>query len=60
MVPAVRRLSDASWPSCCHPPTVHIQGAMEPADAGHAAADQVRMARDVATMFDELKAMADR
>jgi 3-methyladenine DNA glycosylase/8-oxoguanine DNA glycosylase len=33
---------------------------MEPAEAGHAAADQVLMARDVATMFDELKAMADR
>ena len=42
------------------PLTVHIQGAMEPAEAGHAAADQVLMARDVATMFDELKAMADR
>ena len=33
---------------------------MEPAEAGHAAADHVRVARDVATMFDELKAMADR
>ena len=30
------------------------------AEADHAKADQVRMARDVATMFDELKAMADR
>jgi hypothetical protein len=28
--------------------------------ADHAKADQVRMARDVATMFDELKALADR
>jgi len=28
---------------------------MEPAEG-----DQVRMARDVATMFDELKALADR
>jgi hypothetical protein len=28
--------------------------------AAHAKADQVRMARDVATMFDELKALADR
>jgi hypothetical protein len=37
-----------------------IQGAMEQADAGHAAADQVRMARDIANMFDELKVMADR
>ena len=30
------------------------------ADADHAKADQVRMARDVATMFDEMKALADR
>jgi hypothetical protein len=28
--------------------------------ADHAKADQVRMARDVATMFDELKALTDR
>ena len=39
---------------------LHIQGAMERADAGHAKADQVRMARDVTTMFDKLKAMANR
>jgi hypothetical protein len=51
-VRAVRNLLDASWPSC-RILTVHIQGAMEPAEAGHAAADQIRMARDVATMFDE-------
>ena len=37
----------------------YVQGAMERAEAGHAKADQVRMARDVATMSDELKAMAD-
>jgi hypothetical protein len=30
------------------------------AEADHAKADQVRMARDVSTMFDELKALADR
>jgi hypothetical protein len=30
------------------------------AEAGHAKADQVRMARDVSTMFDELKALADK
>jgi hypothetical protein len=30
------------------------------ADADYAKADQVRMARSVATMFDELKALADR
>jgi DNA repair exonuclease SbcCD ATPase subunit len=30
------------------------------AEADHAKADQVRMARDVATMFDELRALADR
>jgi hypothetical protein len=30
------------------------------AEADHAKADQVRMARDVATMFDELKALTDR
>ena len=30
------------------------------AEADHAKSDQVRMARDVATMFDELKALADR
>jgi chromosome segregation ATPase len=29
-------------------------------EADHAKAEQVRMARDVATMFDELKALADR
>ena len=28
---------------------------MERAEADHAKADQVRMARDVATMFDELR-----
>jgi hypothetical protein len=42
------------------PFTVHIQGAMERTKAGHAAADQVCMARDVAIMFDELRAIADR
>jgi hypothetical protein len=41
-------------------PTVHIQDAMERAEADHAKADQVRMVRDVATMFDEMKALADR
>ena len=30
------------------------------AEADHAKADQIRMARDVANMFDELKALADR
>jgi hypothetical protein len=30
------------------------------AEADHAKSDQVRMAGDVATMFDELKALADR
>jgi hypothetical protein len=30
------------------------------AEVDHAKADQVRMARDVAAMFDELRAMADR
>jgi uncharacterized phage infection (PIP) family protein YhgE len=30
------------------------------AEADHAEADQVRMARDVSVMFDELRAMADR
>ena len=43
-----------------HPFTVHIQGAIEQAEAGPAAADQVCMARDVAIMFDELRAIADR
>jgi hypothetical protein len=33
---------------------------MERTEADHAKADQVRMARNVATMFDELKAMVDR
>jgi hypothetical protein len=42
------------------PLTVHIQSAMEPTEAGHAAADQVRVARDVAVMFDKLRAMGDR
>ena len=30
------------------------------AEADHAKADPVRMARDVATMFDELKALVDK
>jgi hypothetical protein len=30
------------------------------AETDHAKSDQVRMARDVATMFDELKALADK
>jgi hypothetical protein len=61
MVRAVRSLLDASWPSCRRPPfTVHIQGAIEQAEAGHAAANHVHVARDIATMFDELKAMANR
>jgi hypothetical protein len=30
------------------------------AEADHAKTDQIRMTRDVATMFDELKALADR
>jgi hypothetical protein len=33
---------------------------MEQAEAGHAAADHVHVARDIATMFDEPRAMADR
>jgi hypothetical protein len=33
---------------------------MERAEVDHAKADQVRMARDVSMMFDELRAMADR
>jgi hypothetical protein len=33
---------------------------MERADTGHAKADQVRIAQDVATMFEDLRAMADR
>ena len=31
-----------------------------PARAHHAKSDQVRMARDVSVMFDELKALADK
>jgi len=33
---------------------------MERTDTGHAKADQIRRARDVTTMFDELRTMADR
>jgi hypothetical protein len=33
---------------------------MEQAEADHAKSNQVRMARDVANMFDELKALADK
>jgi hypothetical protein len=41
--------------------TVHIQGAIEQTEAVRAAAVQVRMARDVSVMFDELlRVMADR
>jgi predicted RNase H-like nuclease (RuvC/YqgF family) len=38
--------------------TVH--DAIEQAEADHAKSDQVRMARDVATMFDELRALGDK
>jgi hypothetical protein len=41
-------------------PIPHVQGARERAEADHAKADQTRMARDVATMFNGLKALADR
>ena len=37
------------------PPALQVQGAMQWAED-----DQVRMARDLATMFDELKTLADR
>ena len=39
-----------------------LQGELQEAraEADHAKGDQVRMARDVATMFDELKVLADR
>jgi hypothetical protein len=33
---------------------------MEQDEAGHAAADQVCMAQDVAGMFDELRALAEK
>jgi hypothetical protein len=38
----------------------HQAGGEARAEADHAKADQVRMAREVATMFDELKALANR
>jgi len=38
----------------------HQTGGEARAEAGPAAADQVCIARDDATMFDELKALADR
>jgi multidrug resistance efflux pump len=47
-------------PATPPPFTFHIKCAMERAEADHAKAIQVRMARDVGAMFDELKAMADR
>src|SRR4051794_18717091 len=56
---AVRRLSHAFWLSC-RPLHGRIQGAIEQAEAGHTAADQVCMAPDLAIMFDELRAIADR
>jgi hypothetical protein len=43
-----------------HPSRPSIKGTMERADTGHAKADQVRRARAVTTMFDELRTMADR
>ena len=43
--------------SLCPPVSEGRDGARVESD--HAKSDQVRMARDVATMFDELKAMAD-
>jgi hypothetical protein len=39
--------------------TVHIQGAMEQAEVGHAAVDQVRVARDVTSLFDGFQATVD-
>jgi regulator of replication initiation timing len=45
---------------CVLAKTLHVQGILERGKADHAKADQVRMARDVATMFDELRALADR
>ena len=52
---------DASLPSGrLSSPIPHVQGAMERTGADHAKADQIRMVRDVATMFNGLKALADR
>jgi hypothetical protein len=51
---------DAIWPFRCILPALHVQEAIERSEANHAKADQVRMARDVATMLDELRAMAAR
>jgi len=45
---------------CVLAKTLHVQGILERGKADHAKADQVRMAQDVAGMFDELRAMADR
>jgi hypothetical protein len=53
MRPLWRRL-DAFWPSAA-PEALHVRDVLE-----RAGADQVRMAQDVAGMFDELKALADR
>jgi hypothetical protein len=39
---------------------LHYHPTMTPETAAYAKSDQVRMARDVAVMFDELKALADK
>jgi hypothetical protein len=58
---AAGRLLDAFWPLAAHHTDIlHVQDAIERAEADHAKADQVRMARDVTTMFDEMKALADK
>jgi hypothetical protein len=49
---------DPEFESLCPPLSEERDGAW--AEVAHAKADQIRMARDVAAMFDELKALADR
>ena len=44
----------------CAAAAAALMGPLERAEADHAKADQVRMAQDVAGMFDELRTLADR
>jgi len=46
--------------SLCPPLSEERDAACDEAQEAHAEADQVRLAEDVATMFDDLRALADQ
>jgi hypothetical protein len=53
------RAAEKPLDAFCARRILHVQDAMERVEVDHAKADQVRIARDATTMFDELKALAD-